>query len=99
MPTPSLIAFSVLDFLGAILLVWAFPGDFMFAVSLLMLGKGIWSILSCVAAGFYYDMFGLLDFVAGIVLLAANFGEVFVLAWVVGVILAIKAIYTLLSSI
>lgn len=99
MATPSLWAFSVLDFFGAIFLVWAFPGNFMLAISLLLLAKGIWSMISSLAAGFYYDAFGFLDFVAAIVLLVINFGTPLSFAWVVGIILAAKAAYTLLSSI
>ena len=99
MATPSLWAFSVLDFFGAIFLVWAFPGGFMLAISLLLLAKGIWSMVSSFAAGFHYDVFGFIDFVAGIILIVVNFGTPIGFAWIVGIILAAKAIYTLLSSI
>jgi len=99
MASPSLVAISVLDFVGAIFLVWAFPGNVMLAVSLLLLAKGIWSMVSSVAAGFHYDVFGFVDFAAAIVLLVVNFGTPIGFAWIIGAILAAKAGYTLLSSI
>ena len=99
MASPSLIGISVLDFLGAFLLVWSFPGTFMFVVALLLLIKGIWSMISSLAAGFYYDVFGFVDFAAAMVLLIVNFGTPLGLAWIIGAILAVKAAYTLLTSI
>lgn len=99
MAVPTLIAISVVDFLAAILLVWNFPGNFAFAVALIMLAKGIWSITSSLATGFYFDFLGMIDFFAAIVLIVINFGTPVSYAWIIGALVAGKAIYTLLSSI
>lgn len=99
MAVPSLIAISALDFLAAILLVWSFPGSFMLVVALLLLAKGVWSIISSLSAGFYYDVFGLVDFVAAMLMIIVNFGTPVGFAWIVGAIIAVKAGYTLLTSI
>ena len=96
---PVLGAIGVLDFTAAILLVWSFPGTFMLVVSMFLLAKGIWSILSSIHAGYGFDVFGALDFVAALVLLIINYGTPVGFAWIVGVVLALKAGYTMLSSV
>lgn len=99
MAVPMLIAISIIDFLAAILLVWQIPGNFTFAIALILLAKGIWSITSSLAAGFYFDFLGIIDFFAAVVLIVVNFGTPVSYAWIIGALLAGKAIYTLLSSI
>lgn len=96
---PLLGAIGILDFVAAFLLVWSFPGTFMLVVAILLLTKGVWSILSAARAGFSFDIFGGVDFIAAMALLIINFGTPISFAWLIGVVLAIKAIYTLLSSI
>lgn len=96
---PVLGAIGLLDFTAAFLLVWSFPGTFMLVVSMILLAKGIWSILSSIHSGYGFDAFGALDFFAALVLLVVNFGTPVGFAWLVGVILALKAGYTMLSSV
>lgn len=99
MAVPSLIAISILDFVAAILLAWSFPGSFMLVIALLLLTKGVWSVISSLNAGFYYDIFGFVDFVAAIVLIVINFGTPVGYAWIFAMFVAGKAVYTLLTSI
>lgn len=99
MASPMLMAISVIDFLAAILLIWNFPGTFMLVVALVLLAKGVWSIVSSLAEGFYYDIFGFVDFSGAIVLLVVNFGTPVSFAWIIGAAVGGKALYTLLSSI
>lgn len=96
---PIMGAIGTIDLVAAFFLVWAFPGTFMLIVGIALLGKGVWSIISSLHAGFYMDMFGVLDFVAALVLLIVNSGFTIEFAWLIGVILALKAGYTMLSSI
>lgn len=99
MSSPALVAISAIDFAAAILLVWHFPGGIMLAVGLILLAKGIWSAVSSFAEGFYWDMFGFLDFAAALVIIVLNFGTGIGFAWIFGILMAAKATYTLLSSI
>lgn len=99
MAAPSLFAISIVDLLAAVLLFWPFLGTFMLLVALMMLAKGIWSVTSSASAGFYWDIFGAVDFVAAIVMIIVNFGTPVGFAWVFGSIVGAKAVYALLSSI
>jgi len=94
-----LLAITVVDILAAILFFFPFPGDFMLAVAILLLGKGMWSMISSLNAGFYYDLFGLLDFLGAIVLLVLNFGTPLSFAWMFGALIGFKALWATLSSI
>ena len=93
-----LILFSILDFLAAFFLVWAFPGNVMMWVSILLMLKGVYSVTMSAANGFYADALGGIDLVAGLLLIIMNFGTDISFSWIVGIIVAGKAIYTLVSS-
>lgn len=99
MPSLTLLAVSVIDILAAVLLFFPLPGDFMFAVSLALLSKGIWSMMSSLASGFYYDVFGFIDFVGAVLLLIMNFGTPIGFAWMLGAMVAAKAAWATMSSI
>jgi hypothetical protein len=94
-----LLAITVVDILATILFFFPFPGDFMLAVAILLLGKGIWSVISSLNSGFYYDAFGLLDFLGAIVLLIVNFGTPLSFAWMFGALIGLKAVWATLSAI
>jgi len=94
-----LLAITIIDILAAILFFFPFPGDFMLTIAILLLGKGIWSMISSLNSGFYYDMFGLLDFLGAIVLLIVNFGTPLGFAWMFGALIGLKAAWATLSSI
>ena len=94
-----LILFSILDFLAAFFLVWAFPGNVMMWVSILLMLKGVYSITTSMANGFYADFLGGIDLIGGLFLIIINFGTDISFAWILGVIVAGKAIYTLINSI
>jgi len=95
---PQLIGISVIDFAAAFILIWSFPGTFMFILGLILISKGIWSIISSLRAGFYFDFMGLIDIVAAVAILIVNLGIPLGFAWIIGIIIAIKATYTLLTS-
>lgn len=93
-----IILLSIVDFAGAILHVWPIPGDFMLMISLILVVKGVWSIISSLYYGFYYDLLGLLDFITGLILLIVNFGTPLSFGWIFGLLLGLKATYTLITS-
>lgn len=93
-----LILISIIDFSGAILSIWPSPGNFMLAIALVLIAKGIWSIFSSLHQGFYYDILGAIDLIAGFVLIIINFGTPVSFGWIVGIILGLKAAYTIVSS-
>lgn len=94
-----LIAISVVDFIAAFLLYWSFPGDFMVAIAAIVLLKGIYSMTTSMANGFYIDVMGWIDFVAGILLIIINFGTPISFAWIFALLLAGKAGFSIVSSI
>lgn len=98
MVSPLLTIIGAFDLVAGILLIFPFPGTTMFAFALLMLTKSIWSILSSVASGFYYDALGLVDFIGAATLLVLNFGLDLGFAWIIGLIIVLKALYSVYSS-
>ena len=98
MVSPLLTVIGIFDIVASIMMVWPFPGGFMLIVGLLMLSKSIWSVLSSVSSGFNYDIFGVMDFVGAVVLLMLNFGASIGFAWIIGLIIFLKALYSVYSS-
>lgn len=56
-------------------------------------------MVSSVAAGYYYDWMGALDFIVGITLLLIFYGTIFPFIWIIGVAQIFKGLYTIVSSI
>lgn len=94
-----LVLFSALDLTAAFLLAWPFPGSAMLWASILLILKGVYSITTSIGSGFYADFLGGIDLLAGVFLIAMNFGTDISFAWILGVVVAGKAIYTLINSI
>jgi hypothetical protein len=95
----ALIVFSILDFLGAFLLFLAIPSsEFALAIGILLLLKGLWTIFSSVSSGFYFEFLGAIDFLAAIFLVGTYFGALSEVAWIFGLFLLLKAIYTVIRS-
>ncbi|MBI4021627.1 MAG: hypothetical protein HY369_05270 [Candidatus Aenigmarchaeota archaeon] len=68
--------------------------SFLFYFMILFFLKAIYSILTAVAAGFYFDLLGYLDFIAAVFLLLLFWG--ISPAWVfwIGLLVIIKGIYS-----
>lgn len=99
MRNPGLMAISVIDIVVGILIIFGIgQGNnyvlFLFIVSLL---KGSFSVVSSFSEGFYFDIFGALDFVAGVVLMLIFFGIGFPSLWIVGVLMLLKGLYSFFS--
>lgn len=65
----------------------------------LMILKGLWSILTAAAAGFFFDLIGILDLVAGILLYLATLGLVAHFFVYIGIALILKGFYSLMVGI
>jgi hypothetical protein len=61
--------------------------------------KGVWSILTAAAANFYFDIIGILDLVAGVLLIITTTGLVAHLFVYVGIALILKGVYSLIMGI
>lgn len=98
---PLLFILSVLDALGAALILFGVKtpiiGPFMIYFAYMILVKGIISISISFPAG-YFDWMGILDAIAGIVLILISYGTNFQIFYIFGIIYGLKAAYCLFRS-
>ena len=87
---------GLLDLLAGILLAFSITGFFSTFFIYFAIIKGIWSIISSVITGYYYDWMGLTDLLIGIGLLLLNFGISHPFFMFVGAVMILKGIYTLI---
>ena len=87
----DVIAGAILAFFG----LPAFPGNgFVMGLAILVLVKGVLSYLMACANNFYFDVMGMLDMAAGLLLLLLFYGiGLFFFPWV-GILMVIKGIYS-----
>ena len=85
---------------GAVLALggfFSYTNNFTIGVlALILILKGIWSVGLAAANRFYFDLIGLLDLAAGILLAIATFGFYMDLFSLVGIALILKGIYTVI---
>ena len=70
------------------------PGSFVFYLAVFMLLKGLWSVFTSAASGFFFDIMGILDILAAIALFLINaviVSDIFY--WFAG-ILILKGLYS-----
>ena len=90
---------GIIDIIGGVILALATGGyiggsDFLFYLAVFFLLKGIWSLLTAMAGGFYFDLLGITDIVAAVSMFLITAGVVSgVFLWI-GVILILKGIYS-----
>jgi hypothetical protein len=94
---------GILDLIGGILLgisgfVPYTGSDFVSAIGVILILKGIISYLSGAAKGFYLDFMGVLDAIAGIMLVLAATGFVVFFFTYIGILLALKGIYSVIMG-
>lgn len=70
---------------------------FLFAVIFII--KGLWSLLASISAGFYFDLLGLTDILASILLFLANVGLVHNFFIYIGIIVVLKGIYSFVMGV
>ena len=97
-----LLFLSLLDVLAGLAIIY--PGSFFFAEIILFYfalfqgGKGIWTVLTSFASGFYFELLGAIDVISGVALFAIYSGISFNLFWILGAVVLIKGAYGLLFS-
>lgn len=78
---------GIIDFTGNSLIF------FLFIIAIL---KGVYSILTAAGAGFYFDLLGVFDLVAGIFLYLVFTGMHFHFFLYIGIIVILKGVYSIL---
>ncbi len=96
-----LILLGVLEiFAGAIVYFHYFP---IFVVFLwfgaIYIVKGIWSVVSSVAVGNFFDWMGAIDFLVGLTMISIFYGNIFWFFWIIGLAHLLKGTYTIILSI
>ena len=81
---------SLIDVLAGLTLYYGLTYISFYLASLMII-KGIYSLLTSISAGYYFDWMGLIDFITGI-LLYFNLFNVF------GLITILKGLYSLILS-
>lgn len=84
-----------LDILFGLLLIVKPQFAILRAFGIFSLGKGIWSMFSAAISGFFFDVFGLMDVLAGVGLLIGNNGIFGVIFTIVGIIMILKGIISM----
>ncbi len=100
MGSVTLLFISIIEvFAGFLVFFHSFPIHNVFIyLAIFYLLKGIWSIVSSIAYGFFYDWMGALDFIAGIALMLIFYGTIFDFFWIIGVAHILKGLYSLIFS-
>ena len=94
-----LVVLGALDIIVGVLLGIAtgnpFLGSgFIFAFGVIWVLKGLFSVLSSVASGFYFDVMGVMDLVTGLFLLLSTNGIVFWFFLHLGILMVLKGLYS-----
>jgi hypothetical protein len=90
---------GVLDIIGGILLglsgfIPYIGSGFVSFFGIILIMKGIISWISGAAKGFFLDFMGILDIIAGIMLILATYGFVIFFFPYIGILLLLKGIYS-----
>ncbi len=90
---------GMLDILGGIILAISgfipYTGSgFVFTLGIVFIMKGIFSYLTAAAKGFFLDLMGVLDLIAGIMLVLATWGILIFFFPYIGILLIIKGVYS-----
>ena len=86
---------AIVDILIGILLIIRPEFSFLRILGLISLSKGLWSLFSCIVAGYFADWMGMIDTLAGVALLLLHSGTSFDLFSILGVVMIIKGLYSL----
>lgn len=86
---------GLIDIMSGIVLIIRPELFFIRILTFFCLGKGIWSLLSSFAMGYFTDWMGAIDTLAGICLFLLMRGSSFVFFTIVGVVMIVKGLYSL----
>ena len=93
-----LLLIGLVDIFGGLLLVFnpVFLHNLLFYFGVIILLKGLWSIVSSAVAHFYFDLFGWIDMVASVLLLIAYFDSPLSFAGFAGIVILLKGLWSIL---
>ena len=86
---------------SALSLGWLIPytGNwFIGTMATVLIIKGVWSIITAAANAFFFDVIGILDLVAGLLLLFTTFGVLMHFFIYIGIALILKGFYSLVAG-
>jgi len=92
--------FSIADFLAAIAILGGgfvaglLGADFVLWVAIIILVKGLYSLLTSISGGYFFDWMGYCDVAAGLVIFLAGAGVSYEFFALVGMVMLVKAFYT-----
>ncbi len=94
-----LIVLGVLDIIVGVLLGLATGNPFIgsgiiFAFGVIWVLKGLFSLLSSISSGFYFDVMGIMDLFTGVFLLLSTNGIVFWFFLHLGILMVLKGLYS-----
>ncbi len=93
---------SIVDIIIGLMIAYPtfilFTSIVIFYTSLIYVGKGLWSIFSSLAGGYYYDWMGVLDVVYGAALFAIYSGISNGIFYWIGIIAIVEGIYSFFRS-
>lgn len=101
---PAVFILSILDILAGLLVFSSYSGleglfgKIVLYAAVFHIVKGAWSVFTSYLMGFFFDVLGWIDFIAGILILLALYGFAFHFAYVVAIIIVIKGLYCILFS-
>lgn len=98
-----LVVLGALDIIAGVILGLATGNPFMgsgiiFGLGVLWLLKGLFSILTSVGSGFYFDILGVMDLFTGIFLLLSTNGIVFWFFLHLGILMVLKGLYSFIMG-
>ena len=98
-----LLILGLYDIVVAILLLlmttFSFTGNgIVNAVAIISLIKGLWSLLSSIFSGYFYDWMGAADTIAGVVLFLATRGNVISVLHLFWIVMVIKGLASIASG-
>lgn len=69
-----------------------------FIIGIIAVLKGIYSVVTALASGFYFDLLGVFDIISGILIYLAYSGIVYGFFVYIGIIMIIKGLYSLVMG-
>jgi len=94
---------SILDLIAGLLVILSqnfllTSNAFVFYFAIYSLGKGIVSLLTSIAVGYFFDWMGVIDVITGIALFMIHSGSQLGIFKTIGIIILIKGLYSLILS-
>lgn len=86
---------GLIDIFAGIMLIVMPHFSFLMILGFFCMGKGIWSIFSSFAMGYFFEWMGTLDLITGICLYLLSSGTSFGLFVIVGITIIMKGLYSM----